>query len=296
MLIYPDSKDLIDLCRGRFEVSISDLSEMLLRKGHQVVLSLDTLLEMAAPMRDGSRLLEIRRDLNRVEQLSHIFVNEARIRILEVQEAISALEAGREYDFARVHPFAAKLADAIDINGDPLFVIEHGLPISTRNLINHGIFESLDYIRKREPLTFDVQRRREAEWVRIIESDRSMSVTPELGDHFVTTMERNLPLWGIPAPPSGIESFARWVYESPLRCPGVRLAFETLHRFRRNRQARPRASDVIDLVRMAAVPYVDFFITDSAMSDYCRQAATDIGHSYPGVSSSLQSVLARLAE
>jgi hypothetical protein len=295
MLIYPDSKDLIDLCPGRFGVSISDLSEMLLRKGHQVVLSLDTLLEMAAPMRDGSRLLEVRRDLNRVEELPHIFVNEARIRVLEVQEAISAFEGRREYDIAGVHPFATKLADAIDINGYPLFVIDHGLPIPTRNLINRRIFESLDYIRKTEPLTFDVQRRREAEWVRMIKSDRSMPVTPKLSDHFVTAMERNLPLWGIPAPPSGIEGFARWVYESPSRCPGVRLAFETLHRFRRNRQAKPKASDLIDLARIAAAPYMDFFITDSAMSDYCRQAATEIGRSYP-VFRSLKSVLAHLAK
>ena len=73
------------------------------------------------------------------------------------------------------------------------------------------------------------------------------------------------------------------MYESPSRCPGVRLSYETLHRFRRNRQDRPEASDIIDLVRIAAVPYVDFFITDSAMTDYCQQAAKEIGHPYRGV-------------
>ena len=66
-------------------------------------------------------------------ELPHIFVNEARIRVLEVQEAISAFEAGREYEFERVRPFVAKLADAIDINGEPQFVVEHGIPIRTQN-------------------------------------------------------------------------------------------------------------------------------------------------------------------
>jgi hypothetical protein len=296
MLIYPDSKDLIDLSRGQFGVGIPELSETLLRKGHQIVFSMDTLLEVAAPMRDGSQVLEVRRDLNSLEQLPHIFVNEARARVLEVQEAIGAFEAGREYDSAKVDPFVTKLADAINIYGKPQFVIEHGFPIFTRNLINHGIFESLDYIRRNEPLTFDVQRRHEALWVRIIESDRLMSATPKLGDHFVTAMERNLPLWRIPTPACGVEEFARWVYAFPSRCPGTRLSYETLHRFRRNLRARPKASDIIDLARVAAAPYVDFFITDSAMSDYCRQAATEISHPYTGVSRSLKSVLAGLGE
>jgi len=95
-------------------------------------------------------------------------------------------------------------------------------------------------------------------------------------------------------PAGGTERFARWLYESPSRCPGVRLVYETSHRFRRDRQARPKASDLIDLARVNAVPYVNFFVTDSAMLTYCRQAAAEIGLSYPQLFGDLRAVMSHL--
>ena len=56
--------------------------------------------------------------------------------------------------------------------------------------------------------------------------------------------------------------------------PGVRLAYETQHRLRDTKLAR--ASDLIDLSCINAVPYVDFFVTDSAMMTVLPQAAQDI--------------------
>ena|SRR5271166_1368888 len=107
-------------------------------------------------------------------------------------------------------------------------------------------------------------------------------------------MSRDLETHSIQPPAAGVEPFARWVYESTARCPGVRLAYETYHRFRRNRSARPRASDVIDLARIASVPYVDFFITDAAMMDYCRQAAADIEQTYRQLLGNLRTVMSHL--
>ncbi len=269
MLIYPDSSDLINLCRGKGGVSLSELAQKLTANSHRVVLSRDTLIELAAPIRNGL-LLEVRRDLNLLEQLPLVFVNEGRIANLEIEEAIRAFEQGREYDPKAVDPFARRLADAIDTFGARLFIIQGRRRVPTEMLVNYGIAETVLYLWNSDPLTFDVQRRREQAWIQLMEGDRSMAVTPDLADHFVTVMERNLSLRRIRSPAFGIEKLARWVYESPSRCPGVRLAYETQHRLRRDAKTRARASDLIDLARIQAAPYVDFFVTDSAMMMYCR--------------------------
>lgn len=293
MLIYPDSSDLINLCRGKASLSLSELARKLSADSYRIVLSLETLLELAAPLRNGL-LLQVRRDLNVLEQLPLVFVNCGRIANLEIEEGIRAFEQGREYDSA-INPFARRLADAIDIFGEPQFIVERGMRVPTEMLVNYGIAETVLYLWKSDPLTFDVQRRREQAWTQLMESDRSLAVTPNLADHFVTAMTRNLPLRGIRPPLPGMESFAKWVYESPQRCPGVRLTYETQHRFRRDRGARAKASDLIDLARIHAVPYVDFFVTDSAMMEYCRQAAEEIGISYPQLFGDLKAVISHLS-
>jgi len=88
----------------------------------------------------------------------------------------------------------------------------------------------------------------------MMDNDRAMASPPKLGNHFVTMMTRALAKHGIRPPAAGAEPLARWVYDSPPRCPGVRLQYETQPRFRRDRAARPSASDMIDLARVAAIP------------------------------------------
>ncbi len=294
MLIYPNSSDLINLCRGKSAVSLSELAQKLSADSHRIVLSLDTLIELAAPLRKDL-LLEVRKDLNQLEQLPLVFVNEGRIANLEIEEAIRAFEQHREYDSTAVQPFERRLADAIDIFGSRQFVVEGGMRVPTEMLVNYGIAETALYLWKSDPLAFDVQHRRKQAWTQLMDNDRSMAVIPNLADHFAVVMARNLPLRGIRPPAAGLERFARWVYESPSRCPGVRLAYETQHRLRRDTKTRARASDLIDLSCINAVPYVDFFVTDSAMMTYCRQAAAEIGASYPQLFGDLKEVITHLS-
>jgi hypothetical protein len=294
MLIYPDSSDLINLCRGKSTVSLAELAQKLDADSHRVVLSLDTVIELAALLRNGL-LLEVRRDLNQLEQLPLIFVNEGRIANLEIEEASRAFEQHREYDSTAVDPFARRLADAIDIFGARQFITNGRMRVPTEMLVNYGIAETVLYVWRSDPLAFDVQRRREEAWIRLMDNDRSMAVIPDLADHFATAMARNLPLRRIRSPALGTEKFARWVYESPSRCPGVRLVYETQHRLRRDTKTRARASDLIDLSRIHAVPYVDLFVTDSAMMMYCRQAVAEMGASYPQLVGDLQAVISHLS-
>jgi hypothetical protein len=255
---------------------------------------MDTVLEIASPLREG-QILEVRRDLNQLEELPHIFVNEARIRDMEIREAIAAFQQRRDYNPAAITPFAARLDQAIDINGYSMGIVEYGRRIPTEMLVNYSIWEAIYYMWHRDTKIFDVQRRRESEWIETIGSDRALRDPPTLPDHFVTAMERTLRTHGIPTPSEGVQPFARWVYESPTRCPGFRLAYEAQHRFRRNLTAKPCASDLIDLARVAAVPYVDFFVTDSEMMDYCQQAAREMRCPYPQLLGNFRTVLTHVS-
>jgi len=293
LLIYPDSSDLINLCRGTACTDISDLARRLAAHSHQIVFSLETLTEVAAPLRNG-RSLEVRRDLNRLEELPHTFVNEGRIYQMELREAVTAFEQGREYDGGAVAPFASRLDEAIDIHGIPQYIVEGGIRVPTRMIVNYGIAEAIRYLWNSDPHTFDVPRRRQREWISVMESDRALTSPPTLRDHFVTAMGRNLATHRLRPPTEGVEQLARWVYESPSRCPGIRLVYETYHRLRRDRMARPGASDIIDLARITAVPYIDYFIADAAMMTYCRQAAKEIGHQYPQLLGNFHAVLSHL--
>lgn len=293
MLIYPDTSDLIRLCRGTAWLDLSNLARRLAAQSHRVVFSMDTLIELADPLRKGQSL-EVRRRLNQIEELPHLFVNEARIQDMEIREAVNAFEHGREYDFAAITPFASRLDEAIDIHRKPLYIVEGGRRVSTAMIVNFRMAEVIRYLWNHDPQTFDVQRRREREWIWMMEKDRAMTLPPSLPDHFVTMMSRALVKHGIPSPAAGVEPFARWVYESPSRCPGVRLAYEAHHQFRRDRGARPAASDIIDLGRIKSVPYVDFFVTDRPMMNYCKRASVEIGRPYQQLLGDLRGVMSHL--
>ncbi len=254
---------------------------------------MQTLMEIAAPLRNN-RTLEVRKDVNRLEELPLTFINEGRIYDTELREAVEAFEQGRDYNFVAVTVFASRLADAIDLHGAPLYILEYGRRVPTTMLVNFRIWEAIDYMWKHEPQSFDVQRRRAKEWAWLLESDRSMTDPQKLREHFPTMMQRALATHRISPPSLGTEAFAKWVYDSPSRCPGIRLQYETQHQLRRDRNTRPRASDIIDLIRITAVPYVDFFVTDMAMIKYGRKAAAEIGRPYGQLLGDFRTVLAHL--
>jgi hypothetical protein len=293
MLIYLDSRDLIDLCQGSACIEISDFGNWLLSRSHRVVLSMQTLIELSDQLRIGN-LLEVRKDLNRLENLPHTFVNEARICDLEMREAISAFEEGREYRFNATAPFGSRIDQVADQHGEPQRVLEGRVLVPTSMIVNYGIAEGIIYLWRSDPHIFDVQRRRQADWQRMMEADRALVSPPSLEENFVKKMAGDLYTHQISFPIARVGELARWVYESPNRCPGIRLQYEAQHQFRRDRTSRTSASDIIDLIRTPAVPYVDFFITDKRMMGYCRQAAKAIQRPYPQLFGDLGTLLASL--
>jgi hypothetical protein len=295
MLTYLDSANLIDRCQGSACIDISDFGKWLASRSHLVVFSLQTLIELSDRLRNG-RLLEVRKDLNRLEdQLPHTFVNEGRISNLELREAAGVFEQGREYRYEAITPFADRLDRALDLFGEPQHIVEGRMRIRTEMIVSYPMAECILQLWRSDQNIFNVQRRREREWHQIMKADRSLVALPSLEDNFVKKIRGDLPLHRLRFPPDRVETFARWVYESPDRCPGIRLQYEAQHRFRGDKMTKTSASDMIDLTRIPAVPYVDFFITDKRMMIYCRQAAKVIDRPYPQLVGDLSDVIAQLS-
>lgn len=97
MLIYPDSKDLIDLVDHRTAIDFDDLQQKLAAGGHKIVFSLATIIEIAGPLPRQNARTNVMSFCNQIERLPHRFVNEGRIAILELQEAMAAISENREF-------------------------------------------------------------------------------------------------------------------------------------------------------------------------------------------------------
>lgn len=291
MLIYLDSSDLINYAHGLKGRGVQELAEKLNSSGHQLVLSFQTLMEFSWSLLNKDQILEARRDLNALDQLPAVFVNDGTIAHQEYLEAMHAFQEHREWDPSKVSPIAGRLCDAIDIEGRRFAPMVGGVRVE---LVNVGTAETMLNLWRTDRHAFSVHRRRQAEWLWMMRKDRSMAAAPNLEDHFVVATERSFRLRGFLPPFEGIEKLARWIYESPSRCPGIRITYETHHRFRRDQSTRPKASDMIDLGRVHALPYVDFFVTDKRMMRYCREAAKEIGVSYTQLLGTFDEVLSHL--
>lgn len=95
---------------------------------------------------------------------------------------------------------------------------------------------------------------------------------PTVAKHFPEKLRRDMKLYQISHPQGGLDNFAKWIYETPTRCPAVRLSYEVFHQLRRNIGDQPSANDFGDFAHVQCVPYVDLITLDRRMSDYVRRA------------------------
>jgi hypothetical protein len=68
--------------------------------------------------------------------------------------------------------------------------------------------------------------------------------------------------------PDSAEGFVEHLWARPDWCPAARLSFEVAQLFQADTATRGRSSDIEDLVRIKAVPYVDSFVADASKRSY----------------------------
>jgi hypothetical protein len=267
VLIYTDSKDLINLIERHTAIEFENVRQKLAAGEHKIVLSFATIVEIAGPLLRVNARTNVMSFCNKIELLPHQFVNEGRIDILELKEAIDAISENREFQKDVITPFF----DRFDLS----------IPVadlaSTRFLLRYSIAETLFDLWTEDPDLIDGYEKHGLRLIKRFQADRQVINPPSLKTNFVRKIRDDLRFYGIPEPKQGAHQFAEWIYASPSRCPGMRLAYETYHQLRRNVTAGLSASHLVDLVRLNSLPYVDIFTLDSEMYTYVSQAIRALG-------------------
>ena len=91
-----------------------------------------------------------------------------------------------------------------------------------------------------------------------VAADRGIKLPPSLKSHFAKVVERNLRDDGLLCPEVSIKNLSDWVYDSPDRCPSIRLSYEVWHQIVKNKTDRLKDSDMEDYHPLICLPYVDF--------------------------------------
>jgi len=117
MRIYPDSKDLINIIEKSDPCSADYLESFLRTGGHQIVLSLMTVVKISGPLLHKEARTNLMRLLNRIESMPHAFIHSSSIPRLELKEALKAFSNGREYH--KINPYLDRFDEIVDFHAQP---------------------------------------------------------------------------------------------------------------------------------------------------------------------------------
>lgn len=265
MLVYFDSRDLIDIAERRSPCSLDELHGLLRERGCALALSISGVLEVAAPLLSSTARTNVMGLLNRIEELPLRYVHEARIFPLELEEALAAFAEGREYQ--PVRPFFDRVDEAVPLRGRPptRLYLSYGLAeyVYDQWTTNPRAFPALD--EHTEQLRGQFQAAREAE-------------TPQLPP-FADVLLLHLRTNGLAEPPNAAE-FASWVQKSADHCASIQLVYRVCWAMVKNVTDEPKRGDMLDLIHLQSLPYVAAQTVDRRMFGYLEQACAHLGSDF----------------
>jgi predicted nucleic acid-binding protein len=264
--IFFDTSHLIRVFEKSDPVSAATLEAVLRDGGHELVLSLATINELAAPLHHSRASTNVMGLLNALEALPLTYVADVRIDRLELEAAIGAWRHSLEP--ASVDPFTDRLDRVLALDGSMFAFWQLGLIGGPQDFLPR--FRSA------------VQAHREAG-------------LPDRTQHLIATIDRYLDLYGIPFPRVDLPDFGYWVAADWRRAPATHLQNELFRQLVANERDSMQTSDLGDLIHTGSLPYVDLITLDRRMAHYAAQAAKAIGSNLSArICSNPQIVLQRL--
>lgn len=255
LLVYLDSKDIIDVERGTIEAEL--LPSLFGRAGAALVLSPTLIDEFIAPLRrrEGGSVTRV---MNILEATPHRWIRTVDIEGLELSSAAKAFAAGRVP--IRPVPFCDSYLDTGFVDnhtkrfyrGKPLAAVVWDQAYGERNIVAAAnladrfpdvVKADRELISAWKPAEYQMKLRQKFE-----QKIRAILGNARSGREFVDA------LWSQPD----------W-------CPAARLSFESYHTFVRDKGTYPTVNDVNDFTRIMALPYVDVFTADGAKRDLLRK-------------------------
>ena len=225
MKIYFDSKDLINILERADPFTSDQLEHTLRNGGHELVLSLYSIIEIAAPLCQSSSKTNVMRLLNEVERLPIVFIHPDVDR-LELEEAMTAFSRKREY--TDVQPFVNRFDETVDLSACPATAVFMNYSLA-ETVWDLYCYDALKGLESYAPTLKD-----------LMAADRAQSKPPSLKAHFIKMIDRKLKGYSMTYSPLSASALANWVYEKPFRCPSVRLGYEVWHKLVKNKRDNQR--------------------------------------------------------
>jgi len=254
MYILLDSKDLINLGEHGKPCPFSEFAGRLTERGFVVAYSFANIRELAAPIAtDRGASLRIRTYLDTLEGTSHSFLSDVTLLKAEEKSATASYSAGNEYE--PVNPFVPRLDYVF-----PSFAKPH--------VRDYRLADIVSEMFKQQPELFQPAPKHVAAFTSALSLDRSRAKTTR-SRKMRSNLEESLAgfLKGESIPRGGAAGLAAWIWESPVRCPAMRLIREAGKAMSRNASYKARGGDIFDLSQLSAIPYVDALTLDRAMLD-----------------------------
>lgn len=264
MLVFLDTKDLIDLLEHARPCSVDAFEQVLRKGGHELVISWSNVHEISRPLVEPNSKTLVTKLLNRIEELPIRYIREGTLRRDELMEARAAFLEKREY--RQIFPFVRRFDEACTPEGDP----------ATRMYLNFGLAETVFTIYGANPSVLRQPPQHGSALRTLFAFDRAVKRYPSLSKHFVEVVRKHLLQWKLLPLADDLVAFARWIYQNPSRCPSTRLAYEVFHALRINIGDTPKDGDIPDFANLLCAPYVDVITLDGRIRDYVRRVSSRI--------------------
>lgn len=279
MLIYLDTRDIINFFEKGSSEDIEDLKNLLINKTAKLVFSNSSIFEYCAPLCKPKTRTNITRVLNCLERMPHTYISLFKIRRLELEEAVNAFLKNREY--IAINPFVNRF-DHTAYSFQP--------PI-TKYYLSYSLSQIVFELWTDDPSIFK-KSPKAAKLKSLMLSDRKLSNPKNHKNNFKETIRRDLALYKVQFQEDKVEEISDWIWQNPNRCPALRLGYELYHKILKNLRDLLELSDIEDFSHVSCLPYVNAITLDRRIRGYIKQVDHNLSKDNSSkVFSSLQEII-----
>src|SRR5438876_4365936 len=268
MLLYPDSKDLINLIARDEPVSPVDLAQTLRQRDTELVLSWSNVIETVTFRERNIRLTRHRAEL--LQQLPHRYILALPPLIrTEFRAAYAAFEANNPQR-AAIDPFVHKWHQVLRDPGQR-HVLDPYINYEFSDQIVQLVFNNPEVGRNTDGETSFYKNE--------VATDRQHPAAVRHSAHwFRAAILQTLINTGLRLPPQTFDEFCTFLEGNPAVCPGWLLFHEAYGDFCDNVQDLGQRGDSPDFSHIITSPYDDAVILDRRMAGYARAASRRLAH------------------
>ena len=273
MRVLLDAPDLIALFQRSDPLSPEQFEAWLHAREGTMVLTGTNVAEASALLLDAGKSSELRSLLRAVAAMPVCFLKEIAVFVEELGGALVAYGRGREPP--PVAPYVTKWTDTLGISLGKSYASQ-SIPDTIAHLWRTAPEALRHFHRYQEILAEDSAAD--------VSSLPPSAAGPHRAEaHFARYVERQLKLHGFALPPLGTAEFANWVYASPRRCPGLRLAFEVSRALIASGEMVASEGQLGGLGHLHAIPYVEAITMAGRLFRHCRAVSERLRQATAGV-------------